>query len=266
MNISDLTKKISSFHTHTSLCNHAQGTVTDYYSVAVSEGCSALGFSDHCPYPNDGVDTWPEIRMTPFQADKYVLDVRSIAQRSSFPIYCGFECEYDKRYKNWYKDLKDKYFLDYLVLGSHWVELDGEFVYAPNINGIKNIHKYFDNFIEAIKTGLFNFVAHPDLIMADGREWNKELKDCFSYLIDAAKDSNLPLEVNGEGLFKPTVKCNKGFRYQYPVEEFWIMVKEKNASVICNSDAHLPENVLQNARFARDFSRKIGLNPIENIF
>ena len=51
MNISDLTKKISSFHTHTYLCNHAQGTVTDYYSVAVSEGCSALGFSDHCPYP-----------------------------------------------------------------------------------------------------------------------------------------------------------------------------------------------------------------------
>ena len=67
MNISDLTKKISSFHTHTYLCNHAQGTVTDYYSVAVSEGCSALGFSDHCPYPNDGVDTWPDIRMTPFK-------------------------------------------------------------------------------------------------------------------------------------------------------------------------------------------------------
>ena len=85
---------ISSFHTHTYRCKHAQGDVANYLSIADKESCLALGFSDHCPFPDDGSDYWPEIRMTVPEAKPYIEMVRSEGEKMAFPVYAGFECEY----------------------------------------------------------------------------------------------------------------------------------------------------------------------------
>jgi len=257
---------IPNFHTHTYLCKHAEGTVADYVAAAISSGCSALGFSDHCPYPEDKNDTWPGIRMFIDEGQIYVKEIKEAAKKAPFPVYSGFECEYDKRYHNWYAELRQRFNLDYLVLGPHWVDVYGEFVYAPQLESSKDVHRYFDNMIQAISSGLFNFVAHPDLIMADGRCWTEDLAACFSAVIEAAMDCNMPLEINGAGLSRQLVIGEHGLRKPYPMDQFWELVVKKGAKVVCNSDAHRPCDVIAFAVATRKYAEKFGIKPLDTIF
>ena len=38
---------MKNYHTHTARCHHAMGTDEDYVQIAIQEGYTTLGFSDH---------------------------------------------------------------------------------------------------------------------------------------------------------------------------------------------------------------------------
>lgn len=258
----------TSFHTHTYLCKHATGTVKDYTAQAEREGCAQLGFSDHCPFPKDGSDNWQEVRMSKEQAPRYVAAVREAAKTVSFPIYCGFECEWDSVYEHWYRDfLLGELHADYLVLGQHWV-LDGaDRRYIPECCTGTFLHHWTDATIEAMNTGLFAFVAHPDLLMAYGALWSEDICACCTAIIDAAIECGLPLEINGYGIIKSPVRTrNGGTRYPYPYSAFWELASERGAKAICNSDAHSPIAVLANAEKAKKYATQFNIAPIDSIF
>lgn len=258
-----MAEKITNFHTHTMLCGHAEGTVNDYVSVAKKDGCAALGFSDHCPYPDDS-ETWPAIRMRASQAPEYIAAIRKAKKNSPFPIKAGFECEWDKAYKGWYKDeLLGNFGADYLVLGPHWVTKGKEHIYALDIKDKETLNLYAKQNIKGIESGIFAFVAHPDLFMGEWKEWDEEAKSVSEAIIDAAISCGLPLEVNGLGMKRHTILTRLGERYQYPYLEFWQMAKEKGAKVVCNSDAHNPNDVIEWAMHARQFAKQLGLNVID---
>lgn len=258
---------ISNFHTHTFLCNHAIGKPEDYFKQALHDGCTALGFSDHCPFPEDTPDYWPNIRMTVEQASDYVAWVRALKEKSPIPLYLGFECEWDSRLRDWYKDgLKGEFGADYLVLGSHWITKGDIHDYAPDIQTTAELITYTNQTIEGMRSGLFAFLAHPDLCMAHERKWNNEVAGCMKALIDAAKDLDMPLEVNGLGMHKPMCHTETGMRYAYPVDEFWQMVAESGVRVICNADAHDPKDVIAFAQKSRAYAQKFGITPIETLF
>ena len=259
-------KSISNFHTHTYLCGHAEGTPVEYAEQALREGCIALGFSDHCPYPEDFDDMWPDIRMGTDEINLYLNMVTEAKESVPFPVYLGYECEWDSRYKSWYEDLKGSCHADYLILGSHWVTLNGgsSHVYCPGIENVQDMNRYIDQTIDGMRSGLFAFLAHPDLFMCGFHEWDENTKSWSEAIIDAAKDLNLPLEINGLGMSRPPANTKNGMRYQYPYVEFWELVKEKSGiQVICNSDAHHKEDVLMNAWKARDFASRFDFVPIE---
>ena len=54
-------------------------------------------------------------------------------------------------------------------------------------------------------------------------------------------------------------------RYQYPVIEFWELAAQEGIKVICNADAHNPQDVIFNAWKARDFASRFNFKPIENL-
>lgn len=258
-------EKITNFHTHTSLCNHASGMPADYVSAADKDGCAALGFSDHCPYPEGSGDYWPDIRMNVSEAASYIQTVRSAAASVRFPVYAGFECEWDKTYGSWYKDeLLGTFGADYIVFGPHWVTVGSSHIYAMDIDDAATLHQYIDQTIDGIRSGLYAFIAHPDLFMAKWQEWDNEARSCLSALLDAAIDCSLPVEVNGLGMSRTPNKTKLGLRYQYPYEEFWQLVAERGAKVICNSDAHAPADVITAARHAREFAAEFGIRPVES--
>jgi histidinol-phosphatase (PHP family) len=201
------------------------------------------------------------------ELDDYVHEIRKEAKRATMPVYMGFECEWAPRYKSWYRDvLLGEYGADYLVFGSHWLLENNTTKYVVTLTGKAEIRRYFDSTIQGMQSGLFAFLAHPDLLMAGGMEWNSELEAGFSYLIDAANDCNMPIEINGYGLIKTRVQTKNGRRFQYPVDEFWQLAAKKNATVICNSDAHDPDYVMQGVVNTLEYAGLFGIIPIESIF
>jgi len=258
--------KIANYHTHTYLCKHAVGKPVDFVEQAKIDGCLELGFSDHCPYPAQFNDCWPDVRMSVEQIPLYENLIEQARQEANFPVYFGFECEWDKEYESYYRDeLKGKYGANYLVLGSHWLRKDDAHIYCPDIDNSSDLNKYIDQTIDGMKSGLFAFVAHPDLFMRGHIEWDEEAESCLKALLDAAIDLKIPLEVNGQGISRPPLKTKKGIRNQYPYAEFWEMVSKTTVPVICNADAHDPIDVIFNAQKARDFAGRFGIKPLDTL-
>ncbi len=255
--------KIANYHTHTSLCKHATGMPEDYILQAKKDGCLALGFSDHAPFPLTMKDGWTHVRMSLEEIPLYVEAVKKAAHKADFPVYLGFETEWDKDYINWYKEgLISQYGAQYLVLGSHWLTKGDDHIYCQKITDKNDLFTYINQTVEAIQSGIFKFLAHPDVFMGGWRKWDTIAKSALQELLSAACSCNMCVEINGYGLNKPMVTTERGFRFQYPVEEFWEIVAKTDAKVICNSDAHESEVVIKNARMARNFAQQFGITPI----
>lgn len=253
--------KLSNFHTHTYLCGHANGKPVDYALQAEKEECKGLGFSDHCPFPSDFPDPWENVRMDPDQVPLYMNMIEEARKAVSFPIFAGFECEWDPVYENWYRDeLLGKFGAQYLIMGQHWIMKNGRHPGTQDIQNEKELNQYCDQVIQGMKTGLFSFLAHPDLFMGTMKEWTKNTEAVSKAIIDTAVDLNMPLEINGYGLAKPTQETSRGIRQWYPYVEFWELAASSNATIICNSDAHNPNDVIFNAWRARDFAGRFGIN------
>lgn len=253
---------ISSYHTHTRLCKHASGVPSDYISQALKDGCSSLGFSDHCPYPDDSV--WFGSRMACAQVPQYIAQVRDAQKTAPFPVHWGFECEWHPAFEGWYRDyLRAECGAEYLVYGSHWVGVNGDLLYIPDISDSTLLHRYADLTLEALQTGLYDFFAHPDLFLSGFLNMTEDVKAVCADIIDTAVEMKIPMEINGLGLQRPKIRGDSGMRSPYPVREFWEMAAARNAVIVCNSDAHRPEDVIASCKNAFEFAREIGIEPVD---
>lgn len=253
---------ISSFHTHTKLCKHASGMPADYLDRAVRDGARAFGLSDHCPYPDDA--TWRGSRMSIADVPRYVELVKAEKARSPIPFFWGFECEWHPAFESWYRDyLRLEVGAEYLVYGSHWISDNGEFHYIPEVAEDRFLKRYVDLTVEGLRTGLYDFFAHPDLFLAGYTSFTADVRAACADIIAAAVGMGLPLEVNGLGLDKPAVRGDRGLRAPYPVREFWELAAGAGAVIICNSDAHRVEDAIAGALRARDFIRSCGIEPVD---
>lgn len=250
-------KPISNFHTHTYLCKHAEGRPVDYVKEAEKFNCTALGFSDHCPYPDS---SWAYCRMHKNEIELYKSLVEEAAAEASFPVYFGFECEWLPRFKNWYKDyLKEELKTDFLVLGSHWYDINGSLEYIPYITNKKDVFGYIDFTIEGMRTHIYNFLAHPDLFLSHVENIDADYRSCSKALIQAAIDLNMPLEINGYGTIKKTINRKGRIEYGYPATEFWELARDMGARIICSSDAHFPEHTIYLCIRAMQFAESLNI-------
>lgn len=251
---------IPNFHTHTSLCHHAEGSPIDYARRAKADGCSTLGFSDHCPYPDGSEDSWSGTRMAESEAALYIADARRAGIEAGVNVLAGFECEWDPSYDSWYRDaLLGEAGADYLAFGPHWAALGGVHAYVIDLESKADFREYIRQTADGITRGPYSFVAHPDLFMAKWREWDDDAKAFSREIIGAAVARGIPLEVNGLGMRRGLMPTRRGERYGYPYEEFWRMAVEMGAKAVCDSDAHSPAAVIADARAARSFAQKIGV-------
>ena len=52
-------------------------------------------------------------------------------------------------------------------------------------------------------------------------------------------------------------------RPPYPVREFWEMAADAGATIVCNSDAHRPQDVIASTKKAYEFARTAGIEPVD---
>ena len=127
--------------------------------------------------------------------------VKAAREQAAFPFFWGFECEWHPKYESWYRDfLRAETGAEYLVYGSHWVEVDGCFEYIPDAGDPRNLKPYVDLTLEGLSSGLFDLFAHPDIFLAGFPRWDADLKAASKDIIAAAIAAGIPMEVNGLGV------------------------------------------------------------------
>ncbi|MBF0245122.1 MAG: PHP domain-containing protein, partial [Planctomycetes bacterium] len=89
-------------HTHTRHCKHATGDASDYAARALRAGLEVLGFSDHCPNPEN---RWDNVRMPMEELDDYVDAVAKAREtHPELKILLGMECEHVEEFSAFYRE------------------------------------------------------------------------------------------------------------------------------------------------------------------
>lgn len=269
------------FHTHTHLCGHAdkKSTIRDYAIAAFKEGMPVLGFSDHAPSPF-GYN--PNVAMSIKQfEEEYIPTLKLLKQEveGKLDIRIGLEAEYfgdDGEQYRIVKELREmtEPYLDYMILGQH-MELsrdeNGRLKTPPETskqNSKQYPLDYAMTVVEAIKTGKFAYVAHPDIFMEkrdqvpeeELDEYMKNAKKAMEMICEASREYDIPLEVNLGSIAAiegnvPGKHKTKDGEYPYPVAEFWKVAEEKGCKVLIGIDAHDP-NAIRDRRPER-IARKL---------
>jgi len=104
----------------------------------------------------------------------------------------------------------------------------------------EQIHLYKRYVVNAIETGYFDVVAHPELYLYTYNTFDQDALEVAEAIILAAKKHNVLLEYNANGYRKKAVQTAIGKQYVYPRKEFWEVVKRLGAKTILSSDCHDP--------------------------
>lgn len=248
----------ANYHTHTARCNHAVGSEREYVEAAIQSGLKVLGFSDHTPYnfPNGYVSG---IRMGMHELENYVDTVLALRReyRNDIDIHLGLEVEYYPVSFPELLKIASDYPIEYFLLAQHFLENEaGEAYCGRRTDQPQILIRYCDQIEDAMSTGRFTYLAHPDLIHFTGSQTLYEQH--MRRLCQSAKKYHCPLELNFLGL--------EDGRH-YPNESFWKIAGEEGCDVIFGIDAHTPAafefaNALQQAR---QMVQRHRLNLLEDV-
>lgn len=251
---------IANYHTHTVRCQHAFGTEREYIEAAMAGGLATLGFADHTPYVFFDTDVKPAaIRMQPEELPDYAATLRALRDeyRGKIDLRIGMEVEYYPKYFPHLVELLRENGIEYIILGQHFIGNEvGEPYSGAKTDDEAILARYVSQVIEGLETGLFTYLAHPDLLNFTGDEgvYTREMRR----LCQRAKELDIPLEINLLGLREGR---------SYPRELFWRVAGEQNAVAILGSDAHRPEHVCdpETEKRARALAAKYGVEIIETV-
>lgn len=251
---------IANYHTHTYRCGHAEGHEREYVRRAVEAGLEILGISDHTPY--DFFDDEPRdrpMRMKPEELSEYTASVRALAEEfhGKIEIFTGVEAEYYPKYFPRLLDMLRENGVRYMILGQHFLGNEIGDVYSGRaFDDVQTLERYVAQTTEALHTGLFTYLAHPDLIHFTGEDAVYEQN--MRKLCRAARETETPLEINLLGIREGR---------HYPDERFWRLAAEEGNTVIFGCDAHRPADVYdpRSEEKALALVRRLGLTRIETI-
>lgn len=252
----------SNYHTHTTRCHHAQGSDEDYVKTAIVNGYDELGFSDHACWPyRSGYKS--RIRMDVDEFEDYKQSVLKLKKKyqDKIKILLGMEAEYYPDYMDWLLEFAANNDLDYLIFGNHFL---GSEEYGPYNGSLpaELEEAYYDTCIAGMKTGLYACLAHPELIMRTGREWNESKTNGFRRVCEAAKELNIPLEFNCLGW---QMNLETGIE-QYPHHEFWNIAAKTGCKAIIGMDAHDPQDLDHHLYdSAKAYLEQLGLEVVDHL-
>lgn len=223
-------------HMHTPLCMHADGHPREYVANGVAAGLSGVIFTCHSPMPDRFSHA---VRMAPEQFDDYLELVAEGADSApdEFEVRLGMESDFFPGMEGWLEQLHGRADFDYILGSVHWHIPEYR---AAFFNGDLAAHEkqYFSHLAESAETGLFDCLAHPDLVKnASVEEWNfAARRDDIAEALDRIAATGVAMELNTSGINKVYAEMNPG-------PDMLAMMLERGIPVVVGSDSHSPYRV-----------------------
>ena len=223
-------------HCHTTLCKHAFGTTDDYAAVALARNFKGITFTCHCPLP-DGFSA--SVRMTPEQYDDYVAMVYATREKFSgkLDVRLGLESDYYPGVEPWLEKLHAREPLSHVLGSVHYQVGDyRKLFYTGDTFTYQQL--YYDHLARSAETGLYDTLAHPDLIKNESpAEWDfNRIRPFIERALDRIAATGVAMELNTSGVQKSLPEMN-------PSPSQLAMMRERNIPVVIGADAHVANRV-----------------------
>lgn len=223
--------------------------VKRYLDAAAAAGIAELGVSEHVHRFRQALQIWDH----PFwrlQARDDLGDYCAFVR--STPLRLGLEMDFVPGREDRIAAMLDAHEFDYVVgsvhfIGDRAVDWDGYDIWEVTGDPDRVWRMYFEALEAAIRTGLYDILAHPDLVKVWGDRRpapNRDPRFYYGPVVEAIAETGIAVEVSTAGLHKPTGEL-------YPADAFARMCVEVGAAFALSSDAHVPEDV------GRDYDRAV---------
>jgi histidinol-phosphatase (PHP family) len=223
-------------HCHTPLCKHASGLPGEYAAVAEARGLKGLIVTCHAPLP-DGFSAG--VRMAPEEFDGYVdmVEQARAEWEGRVDVRLGLESDFYPGVEPWLEKLHARAELHH-VLGSVHYQVDDyrKLYYTGDVFLYQQL--YYEHLAQAAETGLYDTLAHPDLIKNEApAEWVfARIKPYIERALDRIAATGVAMELNTSGVNKALSEMNPGL-------DQLALMRERGIPVVLGADAHRPSRV-----------------------
>ena len=232
------------------------------YLVAGEEaGVAELGASEHIYRFREALAVWDH----PFWQEQARDDLATYCEFvRTTPLRLGIEADYIPGAEDRTANLLAECDFDYVIGSVHFVgdgavDADGEYdVWAATGDPDAVWRRYFELLAEAARSGLFDILAHPDLVKVWGRGRptpDRDLRFYYEPAVEAIADSEVAVEVSTAGYRKPVGEI-------YPAPAFAEMCVDAGAAFALSSDAHSPGDIGYGYERAVEEMRRWGIEQI----
>lgn len=219
-----------------------EANVERYRAAAEERGIAELGVSEHVYRFEQVLDVWRHPFWVGFAHDD--LDAYCAFVREQTDLRLGIEADFVPGAEDRMANLLGARDFDYVIGSVHFiregaVDMDDYSVWDSGRSVEEIWRRYFETIGEAARSGLFDVLAHPDLVKVWGAERplpDGDLRRFYALALDGIAESGIAVEVSTAGLRKRVAEL-------YPSPVFLEMCLEAGAPVALSSDAHRPEDV-----------------------
>jgi histidinol-phosphatase (PHP family) len=258
--LESLTGVLTDYHLHlrsdalsaTAAEHFTRANAERYRAAAAERGIEELGVSEHVHRFAQALEVWRHPFWVTYASDD--LEAYCSFVREQTDLRLGIEADFVAGGEDRMANLLDAHEFDYVIGSVHFlrdraVDMEDYGVWDSAHSPEDVWRQYFQTLGEAARSGLFDVLAHPDLVKVWGRERPRpagDLRRYYELAMDGIAESGVAIELSTAGLRKRAGEM-------YPAPAFLEMALEAGAPVSLSSDAHRPEDV------GADYERAIEL-------
>jgi histidinol-phosphatase (PHP family) len=213
-----------------------------YREAASARGIAELGVSEHVYRFSQALDVWRHPFWQSFAHDD--LDEYCGFVREQTDLRLGIEADFVAGAEDRMASLLQARDFDYVIGSVHFiregaVDMDDYGVWGSGRSSEAIWRRYFETIGEAARSGLFDVIAHPDLVKVWGPRRPRpegDLRRYYEPAIAGIAEAGVAVEVSTAGLRKAVAEI-------YPAPELLAMCLEAGVPVALSSDAHAAEDV-----------------------
>ena len=235
--------------------------VARYREAAEQAGIAELGVSEHIHRFRQSLAVWDH----PYWREQAQDDIYAYCAfvREHTDLRLGLEVDFVPGREDRTQNLIESCELDYVVgsvhfLGDLAVDFDRFDIWDGERSPEAVWRRYFEQLAQAAASGLFDILAHPDLVKIWGAARPLPPGDPRRYYepaLDAIAESGIAVEVSTAGLRKPVGEI-------YPAPAFLAGALEAGAPIALSSDAHLPEQIGYGYDEALELLERLGVHEL----
>jgi histidinol-phosphatase (PHP family) len=235
-----------------------------YRDAASERGIAELGVSEHIYRFRQALDVWRHPFWEQYAHDD--LDDYCRFVREETDLRLGIEADFVFGAEDRLANVLAGRDLDYVVGSVHFlregaVDMHDYSVWSSGRSAEDIWRRYFQMIGEAAASGLFDILAHPDLVKYWGPSRREhplpagDLRRYYELAIDGIAESGIAVEVSTAGLRKPAGEI-------YPAPAFLEMCLEAGAPIALSSDAHRPQDVGADYDQALELLQRLGVREL----